>query len=122
MLLGPVRALLRRPTSTITDARRYQADNEGLPQLDAWLSAHVCDAQHLKGELRLQAQSYLERCHAAGSMPSGRAFLSILSRRYRVDKVRGALVTLQSLFDLELESYSYQTRVEYVLNGLPEKQ
>ena len=61
-------------------------------------------------------------------MPSGRALLSILSRRYRVDKVRGPLVTLQSLFDLEPENYSYQSlvtfkqRVEYVLNGLPERQ
>ena len=61
-------------------------------------------------------------------MPWGRALLSILSRRYRVDKVRGPLVTLQSLFDLEPENYSYQSlvtfkqRVEYVLNGLPEKQ
>ena len=61
-------------------------------------------------------------------MPSGRALLSVLSRRYRVDKVRGPLVTLQSLFDLEPENYSYQSlvtfkqRVEYVLNGLPEKQ
>ena len=61
-------------------------------------------------------------------MPSGRALLSILSRRYRVDKVRGPLVTLQSLFDLQPENYSYQSlvsfkqRVEYVLNGLPERQ
>ena len=116
------------PASSVTDTRQFQADNEGLPKLDAWISANLCDAKHLKGEWGLQAQSYLERCHAAGSMPSGRALLSILSRRYRVDKVRGPLVTLQSLFDLEPESYSYQSlvafkqRVEYVLNGLPEKQ
>ncbi|CAE6943662.1 unnamed protein product, partial [Symbiodinium sp. CCMP2592] len=70
----------------------------------------------------------LTRCHASGTMPSGRALLSILSRRYRIDKVRGPLVTLQSLFDLEPDSFSYQSlvafkqRVEYVLNGLPERQ
>ena len=102
------------PASSVTDTRQFQADNEGLPKLDAWISANLCDAKHLKGD--------------AGSMPSGRALLSILSRRYRVDKVRGPLVTLQSLFDLEPESHSYQSlvafkqRVEYVLNGLPEKQ
>ena len=99
-----------------------------MPRLDGWLAACISDAKHLKGEWGLQAQSYLERCHAAGTMPSGRALLSILSRRYRVDKVRGPLVTLQSLFDLEPENYSYQSlvtfkqRVEYVLNGLPERQ
>ena len=116
------------PSGSIGLTRSLQSDCEGLPRLDGWLSANICDAKHLKGEWGLQAQSYLERCHAAGTMPSGRALLSILSRRYRVDKVRGPLVTLQSLFDLEPESYSYQSlvtfkqRVEYVLNGLPEQQ
>ena len=116
------------PSGSIGLIRQLQSDCVGLPRLDGWLSACISDAKHLKGEWGLQAQSYLERCHSAGTMPSGRALLAILSRRYRVDKVRGPLVTLQSLFDLEPEIYSYQSlvtfkqRVEYVLNGLPEKQ
>ena len=116
------------PSCSIGLIRQLQSDCEGLPRLDGWLSACISDAKHLKGEWGLQAQSYLERCHSAGTMPSGRALPAILSRRYRVDKVRGPLVTLQSLFDLEPENYSYQSlvtfkqRVEYVRNGLPEKQ
>ncbi|CAE7264193.1 FAD4L1, partial [Symbiodinium sp. CCMP2592] len=116
------------PSGSIALTRSLQRDCEGLPRLDGWISACISDAKHLKGEWGLQAQSYLERCHASGTMPSGRALLSILSRRYRIDKVRGPLVTLQSLFDLEPDSFSYQSlvafkqRVEYVLNGLPERQ
>ena len=61
-------------------------------------------------------------------MPSGRALLALLSRRYRVDKVRGPLVNVQSLFDLEPDSFSIagltslKQRVEWVLNGLPADQ
>ncbi|CAE7257616.1 RE2 [Symbiodinium sp. CCMP2592] len=116
------------PSGSIALTRSLQQDCEGLPRLDGWISACISDAKHLKGEWGLQAQSYLERCHASGTMPFGRALLSILSRRYRIDKVRGPLVTLQSLFDLEPDSFSYQSlvafkqRVEYVLNGLPERQ
>ncbi|CAE7196583.1 unnamed protein product [Symbiodinium sp. CCMP2592] len=101
------------PSGSIASTRSLQQDCEGLPRLDGWISACISDAKHLKGEWGLQAQSYLERCHASGTMPSGRALLSVLSRRYRIDKVRGPLVTLQSLFDLEPDSFSYQSLVAF---------
>ena len=116
------------PLGSVGLVAELQANSESLPRLDAWLSACLCEAKALKGDWGLQAQSYLERAHAAGTMPSGRALLALLSRRYRVDKVRGPLVTVQSLFDLEPESFSiagltsFKQKVEFVLNGLPADQ
>ena len=79
----------------------------------------------MRGEFGLEIQSYIERAHARGVTPSGRAMLAMLSRRFRVDRVRGVTVTQQTLLAVSLEGYSYnqmiafKEKVEYILNGMP---
>ena len=54
-----------------------------------------------------------------------RAMLAMLSRRFRVDRVRGVTVTQQTLLAVGLDGYSYnqmiafKEKVEYILNGMP---
>ena len=51
--------------------------------------------------------------------------LAMLSRRFRVDRVRGVTVTQQTLRAVSLDGYSYnqmiafKEKVEYILNGMP---
>ena len=74
----------------------------------------------MKGEFGLEVQAYIERAHAHGVLPSGRAMLAMLSRRFRVDRVRGVTVTQQTLLAVTLDGFSYnqmqafQERVEYI--------
>ena len=83
------------------------------------------DTRHLKGEFGLEIQSYVERAHAKSITPSGRSMLAMLSRRYRVDRVRGVTVTQQTLLAVNLEGFTYsqmvnfKEKVEYILNGMP---
>ena len=59
-----------------------------------------------------------------GVSPSGRAMIAMLSRRFRVDRVRGVTVTQQTLLAVTLDGFSYnqmqtfKERVEYILNGI----
>ena len=100
----------------------FQASSEGLPRLDAYLAAQTTDPKHLEGEFGVTAQAFVERSHALGVLPSGRALLGLLSRRFRVDKVRGATVSQQTLLALNLEGYSqgklqaFREKVEFCLN------
>ena len=65
--------------------------------LDSFLASQISDAKYMKGEFGLDVQAYIERAHAHGVLPSGRAMLAMLSRRFHVDRVRGATVTQQTL-------------------------
>ena len=102
-----------------------KSDSAGLPRLDAFIAAQVSDATHLKGEFGMEVQSYIERSQLGGICPRGRAMLCLLTRRFRIDKIRGANISQQSLLQLNLEGYSqsqlrtFKERTEYVLNSLP---
>ena len=93
------------------------------PRLDAWLAAQVADPKHLKGEFGVSARAFVERAHALGVLPSGRALLAMLSKRFRVDRIRGASVSQQTLLAFQLEGFSQQhlqtfrQRVEFCLHG-----
>ena len=51
--------------------------------------------------------------------------LAMLSRTFRVDRVRSVTVTQQTLLAISLEGFSYnqmtafKEKVEYILNGMP---
>ena len=79
-------------TWTPTCQIELQHDRDRLPRLDAYLAAQVTDPKHLKGELGINAQAFVERSHNLGILPAGRALLAFLSRRCRVDRVRRATV------------------------------
>ena len=113
-----------RPEVTNTEIAFFQNNPEQLPRLDSYLASQLSDARHMKGEFGLEVQAYIERAHSHGVLPSGRAMLAMLSRRFRVDRVRGATVTQQTLLAITLDGFSYsqmqtfKERVEYVLNGI----
>ena len=79
----------------------------------------------MKGEFGLEIQAYIERARARGITPSGRAMLAMVSRRFRVDHVRGVTVTQQTLLAISLEGFScnqmtaFKEKVQYMLNGMP---
>ena len=115
------------PDVTDRQLAMFQDSSEGLPRLDSWFAAQVADTKHLKGEFGVSAQAYVERAHSLGILPSGRALLAMLSRRFRVDKVRGATVSQQTLLAIPLEGYSQQNlqtfreHVKFCLNGFAPK-
>ena len=77
--------------------------SEGLPS-----EAQVTDPKHLKGEFGVAAQAFVERPHMLGVFPSGRILIAMLSRRFRVDRIRGATVSQQALLAIQLEGFSQQ--------------
>ena len=113
-----------RPEVTNIEIAFFQNNPEQLPRLDSYLASQLSDARHMKGEFGLEVQAYIERAHSHGVLPSARAMLAMLSRRFRVDRVRGATVTQQTLLAITLDGFSYsqmqtfKERVEYVLNGI----
>ena len=52
-----------------------QSDSNQLPRLDAYLASQISETRCMKGEFGLEIQSYIERAHARGITPSGRAML-----------------------------------------------
>ena len=112
------------PEVTNREIAQLQNDPEQLPRLDSFLASQISDAKYMKGEFGLEVQAYIERAHAHGVLPSGRAMLAMLSRRFRVDRLRGVTVTQQTLLAVTLDGFSYnqmqtfKERVEYILNGI----
>ena len=96
-----------RPEVTNIEIAFFQNNPEQLPRLDSYLASQLSDARHMKGEFGLEVQAYIERAHSHGVLPSGRAMLAMLSRRFRVDRVRGATVTQQTLLAITLDGFSY---------------
>ena len=96
-----------------------------LPRLDAHLASLLADTKHLKSEIGMSYQSYIERCQMAGRSPKGRFMIWLLARQFRLDMQRGANLTEQSLLELECESFTYNglkafiEKIEYVLNAIP---
>ena len=96
-----------------------------LPRLDAHLASLLADTKHLKSEIGMSYQSYIERCQMAGRSPKGRFMIWLLAQQFRLDMQRGANLTEQSLLELECESFTYNglkafiEKIEYVLNAIP---
>ena len=103
-----------------------QLHNSGiLPRLDAHLASLLADTRHLKSEIGMSYQSYIERCQMAGRSPKGRFMIWLLAQQFRLDMQRGASLTEQSLLELECESFTYNglkafiEKIEFVLNAIP---
>ena len=96
-----------------------------LPRLDAHLASLLADTKHLKSEIGMSYQSYIERCQMAGRSPKGRFMIWLLAQQFRLDLQRGANLTEQSLLELECENFTYNglkafiEKIEYVLNAIP---
>ena len=96
-----------------------------LPRLDAHIASLLADPKHMSSELGIQFQSYIESCQLAYTAPKGRVLLQMVARRYFLDLRRGANLTEQALLELQLESFTHQSlvnfvnRVEYILNAIP---
>ena len=103
-----------------------QLHNSGiLPRLDAHLASLLADTRHLKSEIGMSYQSYIEKCQMAGRSPKGRFMIWLLAQQFRLDMQRGANLTEQSLLELECESFTYNglkafiEKIEFVLNAIP---
>ena len=100
-----------------------------MPRLDAHLASQLMEPKHLKGELGLQFQAYVESEQMCGRSPLGRVLLNMVARRFFLDLNRGANLTQQSLLELDVQAQTYEglktfvDRVEFVLNAIhPEHQ
>lgn len=81
-----------------------------LPRLDAHLASLLADTRHLKSELGMSYQSYIEKCQMAGRSPQDRFMIWLLAQQSRLDLQRGANLTEQSLLELDVENFSYSGR------------
>ena len=96
-----------------------------LPRLDAHLASLLADTKHLKSEIGMSYQSYIERSQMAGRSPKGRFMIWLLAQQFRLDLQGGANLTEQSLLELECENFTYNglkafiEKIEYVLNAFP---
>ena len=93
-----------------------QLHNSGiLPRLDAHLASLLADTRHLKSEIGMSYQSYIEKCQMAGRNPKGRFMIWLLAKQFRLDMQRGANLTEQSLLELECESFTYNGFSKHLL-------
>ena len=53
-----------------------------LPRLDAHLASLLADTKHLKSELGMSYQSYIERCQMSGRSPKGRYMIWLLAQQF----------------------------------------
>ena len=99
-----------------------------LPRLDAFIAATLAEPKHLKGDLGVQFQAYVEQCQMHRVSPKGRFMLQLVAKRFQLDLNRGSNLTQQSLLELTLESYSHEAlskfieRIELVMNSIPPSQ
>lgn len=96
-----------------------------LPRLDAYMAALLTEPKHIKGDLGIQFQSYVEQCQMHRVSPKGRFMLQFIAQRFQLDLNRGANLTQQPLLELNLESFNVDAlqkfieRIELVLNSIP---
>ena len=114
-------------------SRGFDADNadlqesELLPRLDAWIAGELSSGRVLKqsSELEQDITAYIERCGQLGQSPKGRVMLSIISRHYDLDRVRGSVLTASTLFQIELggnaikDLRDFVNRIRLVLSAIP---
>lgn len=108
------------------DTAEYCSNSSGpVPRLDR--------PELLKGlkgvpDLQFKVQGYIEKCTRNGTAPRGRAVLQMASRHFDLDRVRGSLITSQSIFQIELNGYSvsilqdFPSQVMKGLNSIPHEQ
>ena len=110
-----------------------QESSGPFPRLDRWLAAELIKGLKQLPELQFKVQGYIEGCTrdaTAGctrdaTAPRGRAILHMISRHFDLDRHRGALLTSQSVFQLELSGYSVKDLQEFsgqimkTLNAIP---
>ena len=102
-------------------------DSGLLPRLDAWVAGELSSGRVLKqsSELEQDITAYIERCGQLGQLPEGAVMLSIISRHYDLDRVRGSVLTASTLFQIELGGSSikdlrdFVNRIRLVLSAIP---
>ena len=102
-------------------------DSELLLRLDAWVAGELSSGRVLKqsSELEQDITAYIERSGQLGQSPKGRVMLSIISRHYDLDRVRGSVLTASTLFQVELGGSStkdlrdFVNRIRLVLSAIP---
>jgi hypothetical protein len=75
----------------------------------------ACFIKGLKGvpELQFKVQGFTESCTHQSQAPRGRAVIQMISRHFDLDRVRGSLITFQSVFLVELNGYSVADLQEF---------
>ena len=89
------------------DSAEECSNSSGLvPRLDRWLAAELIKG--LKGvpELQFKIQGFSESCTRQSQAPRGRVVIHMISRHFDLDRVRGSLITSQSVFLVKLNGYS----------------
>ena len=95
------------------------------PRLDRWLAAELIKGLKQLPELQFKVQGYIESCTRDATAPRGRAIWHMVSRHFDLDRHRGALLTSQSIFQVELSGYSVKDLQEFLsqvmktLNAIP---
>ena len=87
------------------DADKADLQDSGLlPRLAAWVAGELSSGRVLKqsSELEQDIAAYIEGRGQLGQSPKGRVMLSIISRHYDLDRVRGSVLTASTLFQIEL--------------------
>eukprot|EP00439_Symbiodinium_sp_Y106_P061549 s531_g9.t1 len=114
--------------SRAVDADKADLQDSGLlPRLDAWVAGELSSGRVLKqsSELEQDITAYIERCGQLGQLPEGAVMLSIISRHYDLDRVRGSVLTASTLFQIELGGSSikdlrdFVNRIRLVLSAIP---
>ena len=105
----------------------FCAGSSGLvSRLDRWLASQLIKG--LKGvpDLQFKVRGYVKPCTREGTAPRGRAVLQMISRHFDLDRVRGSLITSQSIVELHgyptsnLQEFSAQ--VMKVFNSIPHEE
>ena len=112
----------------VSTAEFCAGSSEHDPRLDRWLASELISG--LKGvpDLQFKVQGYVERCTREGTAPRGRAVLQMISRHIDLDRVRGSLITSQSIFQVELHGcptsdlQEFSAQVMKVFNSIPHDQ
>ena len=90
-----------------------QESSGQFPRLDRWLAAELIKGLKQLPELQFKVQGYIESCTREATAPRGRAILHMISRHFDLDRHRGALLTSQSVFQIELSGYSVKDLQEF---------
>ena len=90
----------------ISTADFCASSSELVPRLDRWLASELIKGLNGVPDLQVKVQGYVERCTHDGTAPRGRAVLQMISRHFDLDRVRGSLITSQSIFQVDLHGYS----------------
>ena len=102
-----------------------QESSGQFPRLDRWLAAELIKGLKQLPELQFKVQGYIESCTREATAPRGRAILHMISRHFDLDRHRGALLTSQSVFQIDLPGYAvkdlqeFSSQIMKTLNAIP---